>query len=813
MVTPAQTPMTLAAGRGAPSTPAEPVPVAFVGRTSTLALQDPRASLNRQLRAARTWLPPGWFIAAVYWDIESGGIDLEHRSQGDGWRAFADADLPRDGGMADLLAEAASPAPKFAAVVCEDIERSGRDMFNALKLEKELSRQGIPLFATDEPADIEGVNATTVLVRRVKQGVAEWYRLQLKEKIWKGLIEHCMDGWNIGTPPYGYAADRIPHPVPFKAAQGRTKSRLILDPDRSTVVEQIFTWRTVGKLGCPAIAAKLNADPASYPPPNPGTGWTAQNVRVMLANPKYTGHMVYGRHRTRNGRRTPAPPDQWLWTPAPVHPAIVDRATWDAAQDVAAGHGTSRDGDEPNSHPATRRFYPYRSRVRCRDCRRRMAGSTYGKPGSLSTYYRCPHDPATPKHAASHPDHPRTVQAPELLLDQIVGQFFATRIFGPGRAELLAAQLPATDADAIADRDAQAARLQARIRRIETAQNSQILELEDLPADPADTAAAAMRARIRARFADLHHEREQIETQLQALAKTTPAAADPALLDELPALGDILPGLPPALKARLFAAFGLEILWNKPAGQATVFVEITENTLQAIPGITDPSQDGYHDTSTETSTDDTAPMWDLGNTPRMGRVPHSCVLRLVDLPGLAALADLAVLVSGQGLDDQVAGVPRAHGVALGVVIADGHRADGVMMAVAGVECQPDRCRAVDTRCGVLDAHRNPDPYPGLGVTTPGADTVDTGNAECVNPTGRRGRRQGAEGKHGGTRGDDGNAAQHGRIPCGELISPKSPAECQQGTIYAICPTFVGRSAVIRSAAFGGAGEDIGRSHA
>jgi uncharacterized protein YciI len=41
-----------------------------------------------------------------------------------------------------------------------------------------------------------------------------------------------------------------------------------------------------------------------------------------------------------------------------------------------------------------------------------------------------------------------------------------------------------------------------------------------------------------------------------------------------------------------FAALGLEILWNKPAGQVTVFAEITENTLQAIPGITDPSQDG-----------------------------------------------------------------------------------------------------------------------------------------------------------------------------------------------------------------------------
>lgn len=37
--------------------------------------------------------------------------------------------------------------------------------------------------------------------------------------------------------------------------------------------------------------------------------------------------MVYGRHRTRNGRRTPVPAEQWLWSPAPVHPAIVDRDT------------------------------------------------------------------------------------------------------------------------------------------------------------------------------------------------------------------------------------------------------------------------------------------------------------------------------------------------------------------------------------------------------------------------------------------------------------------------------------------------------
>lgn len=307
--------------------PGEPVPVAFVGRTSTLELQDPVASLRRQVRSCQAVLPAGWFIAAWYWDIESGGLDLEHRSQGDAYQRFAAAGIPRDGGMADLLAEAASPLPRFAAVICEDIERSGRDTFNALKLEKKLSRHGIPVFATDEPIVIDGVNATTVLVRRVKQGVAEWFRLQLKEKTWKGLAEHALDGWNIGPAPYGYVAVKVPHPVPVKASQGRSKTRLTLDPDRAPVVEQIFTWRVVHKLGMPTIAARLNADPGRYPPPTPGRGWTTQTVYAVLRNPKYTGHMVYGRVRTRNGHRVTVPADRWLWSPQPAHPPIVSRQT------------------------------------------------------------------------------------------------------------------------------------------------------------------------------------------------------------------------------------------------------------------------------------------------------------------------------------------------------------------------------------------------------------------------------------------------------------------------------------------------------
>jgi hypothetical protein len=195
---------------------------------------------------------------------------------------------------------------------------------------------------------------------------------------------------------------------------------------------------------------------------------------------------------------------------------------------------------------------------------------------------------------------------------------FRDRVFTPRRAELLAAQLPATGKAAAARRDAQAEALQARIRKLDTAQNAQITALEDIPDSPA---APAMRARIRDRFAQLHHDRTQAEDQLATLTATQPRAIDPAILDEIPYAGDIIPDLPPALKARLFAAFDLHILWNKPGQQVTVIIEITDATLRALPAILNPDQDGYHDTAPA----EAASIGDLAGPPRTS--PNACLAR------------------------------------------------------------------------------------------------------------------------------------------------------------------------------------------
>jgi site-specific DNA recombinase len=593
--------------------PAAPVPVAVLARTSTMALQDPLSSLRRQFRLCEEWLPAGWYVAAWYWDVESGAIDLEDRSLTTSHEPFTAAGLPRDGGMADLLAEAAAPEPRFSAVICEDIERSGRDTFNALKLERELSDQGVPLFATDEPASVQEVSPTTVLVRRVKQGVAEYTRLQIRKKAWGGLQQHTIEGWNIGPAPYGYVPVRIKHPAPLKAAQGRTKTRLALDLDRSKVVARIYRWRVEDHLGIPTITARLNADHGTYPPPD-GQNWDKGTVAHILANPKYTGHMVYGRRRTKPGQRTPAgrrkfrraQPSEWTWSDETHHPAIITRAMFDAAQTIAQQHRTATDDPNATPQPQARRSYPLRSRVRCRICQRRMRGVTRrstayyaGDPAASYTYYQCTHDPSHPRHTAAHPDHPNTVSIRQDTLTTLIRDFFDTRVFGPDRRELLETQIPATAAQAAEQRTRQHDRLTKELARIDLAQRSQILQIDTLSADPADTAAQAMRTRCSERFTELHHERQAIQAQLDTLATQPDPTGAADLLDNLPLLIDTIDLHPDHIQAALYQAFDIQAIYNTEDHQVSIYATITTSTPRAVAAIL---TDAHNDPTLTTTT-------------------------------------------------------------------------------------------------------------------------------------------------------------------------------------------------------------------
>ncbi|ANP53636.1 DNA invertase Pin-like site-specific DNA recombinase [Streptomyces griseochromogenes] len=544
------------------------VPVAWLGRTSKEDVQDPTLSLPRQLRNARAALPPGWLIVAHFYDIESGRTGLHARGKSLAYQNFK-IPIPRDGGLTDLLEEAHRPDRRFVAVICESIERVARRTYFGMKIEHELEQAGVALCAADEPIDIgpRAKRATPTLTRRVKQAISEWYVLQMLELSWDGFIEHICQGWNVGKPPYGYMAQRVPHPVPARRAEGRTKHRLVPDSTRASAVTYIFQLRGLDKLGYDAIADRLNLDLVAYPPPEPTRPdaalgrWSGSAVREILRNPKYTGYQVWNRRATKKGGRNNDPED-WVWSPRPTHEPLVTKELFDTASTVGRLRRGSRTGDGANTHPATQRSYVLRSYVFCDICNRRM----FGKTRHQIPYYACQPDPNEHRDLPWFPDHPKSIWIREEVLIASISRFFASTIFTPelrrrhgGRALEVTQHAKETARDFTLDRKELEEDTVGPVPW-QTVLSSQEQEFADV------------NYRVPATLSESREQRIKQLAHPQAPNPVVPPIDNPALPDSLSHLDVNLSLVPEGIQRQLYAAFGLTIRYSRTREELTLRV-------------------------------------------------------------------------------------------------------------------------------------------------------------------------------------------------------------------------------------------------
>lgn len=558
------------------------VRVAFLGRTSTEDQQDPRQSLLRQLGNAKTAIPESWVIVAHFYDVESGRMELEARGHGQNYERF-DIPIARDGGIADLLEEASHPGRRFDVVICESISRVARRAYEGLSIERELERSEVPLFAANEPITLSGSRAQRILQRRINQSVAEYEVLNTLEQSWGGLCTHVREGWNIGKPPYGYKAKILRHPNPTKAAKGQTKSRLEPDGVRAETVAQIATWRYHEGLGYDTIAERLNADPAKYPPPEPPGkvrargAWGKTSVFEILKNPKYTGYQVFNRRATRSRHGKVNDPVKWVWSPEPTHEPLIPKSMFDemtARRQVRRG---SREGNATNTHPETRRTYVLRGMVFC-GCGRRM----FGGHRHNSAYYLCWPRNNNRGRPDKYAGHPKAVYLREDAITDAVSRFFADRVFGPQRREILAADLAGIDDRAARERQAERQRLQRALADIARRQNSVLRQAQD--GDPDAPFAKALRAT----YNDLERDKTTAlaaVAELDAADGTTPGrpnAGDTALLDALPYLALNLAHAPEPLLRRLFEITQLTVRLHGDTDQVTITIRLPADQLPDI---------------------------------------------------------------------------------------------------------------------------------------------------------------------------------------------------------------------------------------
>jgi len=341
-----------------------PLRFAWYGRLSTDELQQPQLAFPSQRAACEKRVDGLGRIVCEFTDVQSGRRDDR-------------------AGIEELLEEASRPDRRFDAVVTYKAERFARRMALALAYEEELHGAGVSIYVSDEAG--EPGRPTSVLTRRIKQAVGEWYVLELVEESRRGMEENTRQGFNTGgIAPYGYRKRYLPHPSKTMAERGHRKVLLEPDPEQAPLVERIFREFVHGGRGIRGIVAMLNEE--GIPSPRGGQ-WGEGALSGILDNPKYTGYQVWNRRRRKTGGNRANDETDWIWSEEPAHEAIVSVDVWRAAQALRRREDTDWRRRPRSGRPAR----PLRGLVLCGPCGRRMA-AVHRRRSTVPVrwYWECP---------------------------------------------------------------------------------------------------------------------------------------------------------------------------------------------------------------------------------------------------------------------------------------------------------------------------------------------------------------------------------------------------------------------------------------
>lgn len=257
-------------------------------------------------------------------------------------------------------------------VVIRDPDRLSRKLTYQLLLTDEIEKAGIRLEFLDFTWQDTPEGR---LFYSIRGAIAEYEKEKIKERSLRGKRQKARQG-GIATVPhqaYGYTYNR------------ETKT-LEINPAEAEIVRRIFDLFLNQGLGTDRIARLLAAEgiPTKHAQVKgqDGTlrpaGWHRATVIRILRNEMYCGRY----HQMRwNSERAPLhaverPRDEWITVDCP---AIIDRMTWERAQEQIA---KNRDYRGRN----VRREYLLRGLLYCGLCGRRLSGGSWRQH---FVYYSC----------------------------------------------------------------------------------------------------------------------------------------------------------------------------------------------------------------------------------------------------------------------------------------------------------------------------------------------------------------------------------------------------------------------------------------
>ncbi len=210
----------------------------------------------------------------------------------------------------------------------------------------------------------------------------EYYARDTSKKIRSVKRTTALNGGFCGSfAPYGYMIDP------------ENKQKLLIDPETAPVVKRIFQMSMDGS-STHQIARRLCEEgiliPRAYRAKKNGTletsagfrfptDWVAKNVKMILENMVYLGHMASHKTQTKsfkNKKPVPVPKEEWIIVKN-THEAIIDEDTFELVQKFISIKKRPNKTGKPNLFVGL---------VKCPDCGRNLA---FSNPNGRDPRFRC----------------------------------------------------------------------------------------------------------------------------------------------------------------------------------------------------------------------------------------------------------------------------------------------------------------------------------------------------------------------------------------------------------------------------------------
>jgi DNA invertase Pin-like site-specific DNA recombinase len=209
---------------------------------------------------------------------------------------------------------------RYDTIAVKEISRLGRGSYEDTGLIMDLLQEKriyiITPYRTYDPN-----NSSDARQIRFELFMAREEYEQIKERMVGARYSYAMQGkWMTGSVPFGYYLN------------SRTQ-RLEIDEDQAKVVRLIFDLYVNGienkKVGFKAISNYLSK--LSIKTPRGHDTWDTHQLKRMVTNPVYIGHVRFSQTERRKGRIIPRPKDEHIYVEE-AHDSIIDMEIFYEAQ-------------------------------------------------------------------------------------------------------------------------------------------------------------------------------------------------------------------------------------------------------------------------------------------------------------------------------------------------------------------------------------------------------------------------------------------------------------------------------------------------